>query len=69
MNDKRYYSAAGPMGIKAFQFIAELLKDTDLDLNEPIVDNYLFEVGYEFGWPQDETVEVIKFLKLRSMLL
>lgn len=34
--DKRYYSAPGPLGIKAFQFIAELLKDPELDLNEPI---------------------------------
>ncbi len=67
--DKRYYSAPGPTGIKAFQFIAELLKDPDLDLNEPIVDNYLFEVGYELGWPQADTAEVIKFLKLRDMLV
>lgn len=67
--DKRYYSAPGPTGIKAFQFIAELLKDKDLDLNEPIVDNYLFEVGYELGWPQADTVEVIEFLKLRKMLV
>ncbi len=67
--DNRYYSAPGPMGIKAFQFIAELLKDPSLDLKEPIVDNYLFEVGYELGWPLAETVEVIKFLELRKMLV
>ena len=67
--DKRYYSAPGPQGIKAFQFIAELLKDPELDLNEPIVDNYLFEVGYELGWLQADTAEVIKFLKLRGMLV
>jgi len=67
--DKRYYSAPGPKAVKAFQFIAELLKVSYLDLNEPIVDNYLFEVGYELGWPQAETAEVIKFLKLRDMLV
>ena len=67
--DKRYYSAPGPKGIKAFQFIAELLKDPDLDLSEPIVDTYLFEVGYELGWLQADTAEVIKFLKLRDMLV
>lgn len=67
--DNRYYSAPGPMGIKAFQFIAQLLKDKDLDLSEPMVDNYLFEVGYELGWAQTDTVEVIKYLELKNMLV
>jgi hypothetical protein len=69
MNDKRYYSAAGNKGILAMQFIANLLKDPTLDMNEPIVDNYLFEVGYEMGWELDKTKEVIKWLELRKMLV
>ena len=67
--EKRYYSAPGPMGIKSYEFIFQLLTDPHLDLNEPIVDNYLFEVGYEMGWKQSETQEVIIFLKLRGMLV
>jgi hypothetical protein len=67
--EKRYYSAPGPMGVKAFKFIAQLLNDPDLDLNNPIVDAYLFEVGYELGWEQSETGDVIKFMKLGGMLV
>jgi hypothetical protein len=67
--EKRYYSAPGLKGIKAFQFIAQLLKDPDLDLNQPMVDSYLFEVGYELGWELEETNEIIKFIKLRDMLV
>jgi hypothetical protein len=67
--EKRYYSAPGPMGVKAFKFITQLLNDPDLDLNEPIVDTYLFEVGYELGWEQSETDDVIKFMKLNGMLV
>jgi hypothetical protein len=69
MDDKRYYSAAGANGILAIQFIAELVKDPTLDLNEPIVDNYLFEVGYEMGWELDKTKEVIKWMEIRKMLV
>lgn len=67
--NKRYYSAPGPMGIKAFKFISQLLTDPALDLNEPMVDNYLFEVGYELGWPETETNELIQWMKLRGMLV
>jgi hypothetical protein len=67
--EKRYYSAPGPMGVKAFKFITQLLNDPDLDLNEPIVDTYLFEVGYELGWEQSETDDIIKFMKLNGMLV
>ena len=67
--DKRYYSAPGPMGIKAFKFISQLTTDPSLDLNEPMVDSYLFEVGYELGWPQAETHELIQWMKLRGMLV
>lgn len=70
MDDKRYYSAAGTNGILAMQFIAELVNgDKDLDLFEPIVDTYLFEVGYELGWELDKTKEVIKWLEIRKMLV
>jgi hypothetical protein len=69
MDEKRYYSAAGYKGVLAFQFIAELLKDPTLNLNEPIVDNYLFEVGYELGWELDKTKDIINFLGMRKMLV
>jgi hypothetical protein len=67
--EKRYYSIPGPMGVKAFKFIAQLLNDPSLDLNEPIVDGYLFEVGYELGWEQAEIGDVIQFMKLKGMLV
>jgi hypothetical protein len=67
--DKRYYSAPGPMGVKAFKFISQLLTDPSLDLDEPMVDNYLFEVGYELGWEQIETEQVIRYLELKGMLV
>jgi hypothetical protein len=66
---ERYYLVPGTMGVKAFKFISQLLDDPNLDLNEPIVDTYLFEVGYELGWEQAETGDVIKFLKLKDMLV
>jgi hypothetical protein len=67
--DKRYYSAPGPMGVKSFKFISQLLTDSSLDLDEPMVDNYLFEVGYELGWSQIETHELIQWMKLKGMLV
>jgi hypothetical protein len=67
--EKRYYSAPGPMGAKAFRFISQLMTDPTLDLGEPMVDSYLFEVGYELGWGQTETYELIQWMKLRGMLV
>lgn len=67
--DKRYYSAPGELGVKAFRFIAQLLNDPKLDLNEPMIDSYLFEVGYELGWEQSETGDVITFMKRQGMLV
>jgi hypothetical protein len=67
--NKRYYSAPGPMGAKAFKFISQLMTDSALDLGEPMVDSYLFEVGYELGWDQTETYELIQWMKLRGMLV
>ena len=67
--DKRYYSAPGTMGIKAFKFISQLTTDPALDLNEPMVDSYLFEVGYELGWPTTEIHELIQWMKLKGMLV
>jgi hypothetical protein len=67
--DKRYYSAPGTMGIKAFKFISQLTTNPSLNLNEPMVDNYLIEVGWEMGWSQTETYELIQWMKLRGMLV
>jgi hypothetical protein len=67
--DNRYYSAPGPLGIYSFKFIAQLVKDKDLDLTLPMVDNYLFEVGYELGWSMETTVKVIDYLKRKEMLI
>ena len=69
MTDKRYYSAPGPVGELAFKFIGKLMEDPTLDLSEPMVDNYLFEVGYELGWELHTTKGVIKFLELKKMLV
>jgi hypothetical protein len=67
--NKRYYSAPGAMGIKAFMFISQLMTDPSLNLYEPMVDNYLIEVGYEMGWSETETHELIQWMKLRGMLV
>lgn len=69
MTDKRYYSAPGPVGELAFKLIGKLMEDPTLDLSEPMVDNYLFEVGYELGWELPVTMGVIKFLELKKMLV
>lgn len=69
MTDKRYYSAPGHMGQLAFKFIAKLMEDPSVDLNEPMVDNYLFEVGYELGWELHTTQGIIKYLELKKMLV
>jgi hypothetical protein len=68
--DKRYYSAPGQMGIKAFVFIGELMRDPTLNLNEPMVDNYLMDIGVVYlGWSQTETHELIQWMKLKGMLV
>ena len=68
--DKRYYSAPGQMGIKAFVFIGELMRVPSIDLNEPMVDTLLMDVGEVYlGWSQTETHELIQWMKLRGMLV
>ena len=69
MDDKRHYSAPGTMGHLAFMLIGKLMQDPTLDLSEPIVDNYLFEVGYELGWELTTTKQVIKYLESKKMLV
>ena len=69
MDDKRYYSAPGTTGVLAFKFISKLMEDPTLNLSEPMVDNYLFEVGYEMGFTLDQTKDIIKWLEIRKMLV
>ena len=51
-------------------FIGELMRDPTLNLNEPMVDNYLMDIGVVYlGWSQTETHELIQWMKLRGMLV
>jgi hypothetical protein len=44
-------------------FLRILLRDENLNLNEPITDTYMFEVGNEIGITQDQVVGIIITLK------
>jgi hypothetical protein len=45
------------------RFLNVLLRDPDFDMNEPITDTYIFEVGHEIGITQDQVVGIIVTLK------
>ena len=44
-------------------FLRILLRDENLNLDEPITDTYMFEVGNEIGITQDQVVGIIITLK------
>ena len=45
------------------RFLNVLLRDPDFNLEEPITDTYMFEVGHEIGITQDQVVGIIVTLK------
>ena len=45
------------------RFLNVLLRDPDFNLDEPITDTYMFEVGNEIGITQDQVVGIIVTLK------
>lgn len=46
-------------------FLSQLLKDDEFNIDDPITDAYLMEVGYELGWEESHSWYVISELKER----
>ena len=49
-------------------FLRILLRDEDLNLDEPITDTYMFEVGHEIGITQDQVNGIIITLKVMGII-
>lgn len=45
------------------RFLHILFRDPDFDMNEPITDTYMFEVGHEIGITQEQVVGILVTLK------
>jgi hypothetical protein len=45
------------------RFLKILLRDENFNLDEPITDTYMFEVGHEIGITQDQVIGIIVTLK------
>jgi hypothetical protein len=43
-------------------FLSQLLKDPDFNIDEPMTDTYLSEVGFELGWTDAKTKKTVKKL-------
>jgi len=48
--------------IGAYKLIAELMKDPEFDIYEPMTDTYLQEVGYILGWKVETTMRIVGFM-------
>jgi len=57
-----------PSGKDIALFLAQLLKDKDFNIDEPMTDNYLLEVGYELGWIEDHTQYIISKLRAKFII-
>ena len=55
-------------GQNVFMFIAELLNNKEFDINGPITDTYLHEVGWFVGLSIEKRNRVIKFLLSNNLL-
>jgi hypothetical protein len=49
-------------------FLKKLLRDPDFDLNEPITDTYMFEVGHEAGITRSQVKMIIITLKAMEIV-
>jgi hypothetical protein len=45
------------------RFLHILFRDPDLNLDEPITDTYMFEIGHEIGITQEQVVGILVTLK------
>jgi len=48
--------------IGAYKLIAELMKDPEFDIYEPMTDTYLQEIGYSIGLRPETTMRIVEFM-------
>lgn len=66
-NDNRVLKF-GDDGKSVALFLSQLLKDKDFDLDEQMTDTYLYQVGFELGWSEEETKDIIFTLKIKNLI-
>ena len=49
-------------------YLAQLLRDKDVDINKPMTDTYLFEIGYELGLSEEQTRNIMSELKTMGIV-
>lgn len=49
-------------------YLAQLLRDKEVDINEPMTDTYLFEIGYEMGLSEEQTRKIISELRVMGIV-
>jgi len=49
-------------------YLAQLLRDKDVDINKPMTDTYLFEIGYEMGLSEEQTRKIMSELKTMGIV-
>ena len=64
---KREYNFT-QMGKIVTMFLTRLLRDKEVDLNKPMTDTYLFEVGYEMELSEDNIVKIVSELKTMGIV-
>ena len=64
---KREYNFT-QMGKIVTMFLTRLLRDKEVDLNKPMTDTYLFEVGYEMGLSEDNIMMIKSELKTMGIV-
>jgi hypothetical protein len=64
---KREYNFT-QMGKIVTMFLAQLLRDKKVDLDKPMTDTYLFEVGYEMGLSEDNIMMIKSELKTMGIV-
>jgi hypothetical protein len=64
---KREYNFT-QMGKIVTMFLTQLLRDKKVDLDKPMTDTYLFEVGYEMGLSEDNIMMIKGELKTMGIV-
>jgi hypothetical protein len=64
---KREYNFT-QMGKIVTMFLTQLLRDKKVDLDKPMTDTYLFEVGYEMGLSEDNIMKIVSELKVMGIV-
>jgi hypothetical protein len=64
---KREYNFT-QMGKIVTMFLTRLLRDKEVDLNKPMTDTYLFEVGYEMELSEDNIMKIVSELKTMGIV-